>query len=117
MGLIFDNEDAPVRKPRAPREKLVEDYLVKRCAALGLKCPKLPIRHWPDRLVAGHGLIELVETKRPKGGRLEKGQAIRFPELAALGIRVYVCYSRADVDAYLLARIARGSQPWAGGSC
>lgn len=85
-------------------EKTVEAYLVKRMKEAGGKAYK-----WvspgndgvPDRVcLFPGGRIELVELKG-KGGALTPSQKKRFPELARLGRRIWVLWSRREVDLFL----------------
>lgn len=85
-------------------EKIVEDHLVKRMREIGGKAYK-----WvspgndgvPDRMcVFPGGQKELVELKG-KGGALTPSQKKRFPELVRLGQRIWVLWSRCEVDRFL----------------
>lgn len=88
----------------AESEKTVEAYLVKRMKELGGKAYK-----WvspgndgvPDRLCVFPGArVEMVELKG-KGGALTSSQKKRFPELARFGRRIWILWSRAEVDRFL----------------
>ncbi len=85
-------------------EKTVEAYLRDRMRSLGGKAYK-----WvspgndgvPDRIcVFPGGQKELVETKG-KGGRLTPSQQKRFSELVRMGSRVWVLWSREQVDIFI----------------
>ncbi len=63
-------------------------------------------RSCPDRLFAGHGVILLIEMKKPsarnkKLGGLSKGQELEFARYAAVGIPVKVCYTAKEAIEYL----------------
>lgn len=93
-----------VRHATTESEKTIEAYLVKRMKEAGGKAYK-----WvspgndgvPDRLcVFPDGRKELVELKG-KGGALTPSQKKRFPELVRLGQRIWVLWSRREVDRFL----------------
>ena len=84
------------------RERDVERALVgmvKRNDGLCLKwvCPG-----WsgvPDRIILlPGGRMIFVETKRPKGGKIEPLQAWWRAQLKRLGFRHYYVFNRAEVD-------------------
>lgn len=83
------------------RESSVEDYLVKRVEALGGKAYKTVTpgrKGFPDRLcVLPGGVLFFAELKAPKGV-VAPAQLRRIDELKALGQRVFVAPSKADVD-------------------
>lgn len=56
----------------------------------------------PDRLCTFMGgIMHLVETKRPKGGRLEPWQERDHERRWLLGVRVHVLWTIEAVDEYL----------------
>lgn len=56
----------------------------------------------PDRLVVlPGGILVWVELKRPKGGRLSPLQLLRHKELAALGQRVAVVWTKEQANALI----------------
>ena len=83
-------------------ERDVESRLVARAAALHGACVKfIPDnkRGMPDRIVMlPGGVLVWVETKKPKGGALSAVQKHRHKQLRALGQRVCVCWTAAQVD-------------------
>lgn len=83
-------------------ERDVESRLVSRSAALHGACVKfIPDnkRGMPDRIVMlPGGVLVWVETKKPKGGALSAVQKHRHKQLRALGQRVCVCWTAAQVD-------------------
>lgn len=84
-------------------EKSIEDYLVRRVKEAGGEQIKIERRaHWPDRLIAMpfHGL-HLVETKKPKDGRLSEGQKILHANLAAIGTKVWIIWTKQQVDDFI----------------
>ena len=79
-------------------EKNIEQYLVHETARLGGVCLKHGQDGWPDRIVLlPRGVCVWVELKR-KGGKLSLLQQTRIAKLRALGQRVRVVWSKADVD-------------------
>lgn len=90
----------PVSKPT---EDSVENYLVSRCAALGVPCEKLKgTQGWFDRIVFWNGgKPSLVETKRPKGGRYEPLQLRTHAKYRKLGYDVAVLYTKTEVDEFI----------------
>lgn len=87
-----------------PVEAAVEGYLTQRVQNLGGMSPKFndPGRRGaPDRLVCipGHPTY-FVELKRPKIGVLAAHQERYHEALRAAGQRVWVLWSREDVDAF-----------------
>ena len=90
-------------------EDWVEDYLVKRAIAEGALAPKVKgLRGWPDRnIIWFNGVIDFIETKRPKGGQFEPLQLRIHAKLRQRGHNVFVFYNRAQVDEYIRSR--RGS--------
>lgn len=95
-------------KSRGPLEASVESYLVERVREAGGFIRKLEARvnaHWPDRLVLLPWIgPDLVELKRPRNGRLSDGQKELHTQLAAAGHKVWVLWTKADVDEYILER-------------
>ncbi len=89
-------------------EDWVENYFVKQCTTAGAITIKNQRRRgWPDRTVYWwHGVSDLVETKRPKGGQFEPLQLRTIAKLQRMGHRVYVLNTRAQVDAYIIERAA-----------
>lgn len=84
-------------------ESAVEKHFCRRVEEHGGAQRKLnPVgqNFWPDRLastlVTGAFLVEL---KRPKGGRLSKGQVERIKLLEAAGFKVFVAWTKEMVDA------------------
>jgi len=89
------------------REESVEIYLVERVEALGGECWKWtsPGRQGvPDRICMFPGEhIFFVETKAPKGSRMQPAQPRRHRDLRAMDFRVYVPKTRGEVDLLLRA--------------
>jgi hypothetical protein len=94
--------------PRKSAAETLEDdtegYLTKQVKALRGATRKFKDRRGdPDRLVILPGVPAfLVETKRPVGGRYQPLQKRRIEHFRKLGMHVYLCRTRADVDAVLL---------------
>jgi hypothetical protein len=87
-----------------PVEATVEEYLKQQVKIIGGMCPKFndPGRRGaPDRLVClpGHPTY-FVELKRPKIGVLDPHQERYHASLRAAGQRVWVLWSKEDVDAF-----------------
>jgi hypothetical protein len=87
-----------------PVEAKVEEYLKSQVIARGGMCPKFndPGRRGaPDRIVClpGHPAY-FVELKRPKIGILDAHQVRYHVALRAVGQRVWVLWSKEDVDAF-----------------
>lgn len=83
---------------RKPRETLVEKHIIKRAREHGGDADKWGVNSFPDRIVSlpnEHHF--LIEAKR-KGETATPLQDTRHKRLRALGWRVYVCDSKAEVD-------------------
>lgn len=87
----------------------VENYLVEQVEARGGRAFKFivaKVRGIPDRICfLPVGVLLLVETKRPKGGRLSTLQKRIHLWFRGIGFTVHTPCSIADVDA-MLERIA-----------
>lgn len=85
-----------------PLEITVEDHLVNTCEVLGGVALKVLVkgrRGFPDRLcVLPGGVVFFVELKRPKGGRVAPLQSTWHTLLRALGVPVYLCKNKDEVD-------------------
>ena len=86
-------------------EKDIEKKLRQKVEALGGFCLKWVCPGWsgvPDRIVLLPGArIYFVETKRPKGGRLEKLQEWWKKQLTQLGFSCWVVWDEEDLAAFL----------------
>jgi hypothetical protein len=91
------------------KESAVEDYLVEQVEKRGGFCPKtvwLGRRGCPDReVVWPWGVIDKVETKRPKGGKYEPGQEQAHREYAKRHVPVYLLSTKEAVDEYVRQRV------------
>jgi len=98
-------EKRVTRRKLVPRESVIEDHLLLRVAALDGLCIKFVDpgqRGAPDRLVVLPGIPTLyVELKRPHLGRLDSWQERYHARLRARGQRVWVLWSKEDVDAFI----------------
>lgn len=86
------------------REDSIENYLVsqwKMRMGPGARCDKTTVlarRGYPDRqCLAAYRIFVLAETKAPKG-RLAAHQAREHARLQSLGFKVYVPFTKAQVD-------------------
>lgn len=88
---------------RSATEATVETHLLKQVKALRGWCLKVRfIRGFPDRIVLlGGGRVVFFELKRPVGGVFEPLQRLYHAKLRALGFAVFVCNTKASVDAAL----------------
>jgi hypothetical protein len=86
-------------------EAPVEDYLVARVKSMGgisLKTDRVDGKKFLDRTCfLPHGRVAVFELKRPKGGRLDAYQKALIERLLVLGIEVYRCNTKEEVDAAL----------------
>jgi hypothetical protein len=86
-------------------EAPVEAHLVARVRHMGgisLKTDRVDGKKFLDRTCfLPHGRVAVFELKRPKGGRLDKYQTELIKQLIALGIEVYRCNTKEEVDAAL----------------
>lgn len=93
------------RADRYDTEDTVETHLRKCVKVLRGLCIKLNpfgMRGIPDRLVLlPGGIVLFFELKRPVGGSFEPLQERWHGKLRQLGFRVYVCNTKASVDAVL----------------
>jgi hypothetical protein len=98
------------------KESTVEDHLVEQVEKRGGFCPKtvwLGRRGCPDReVVWPWGLIDKVETKRPKGGKYGAGQENAHKEYAKRGVPVYLLNTKGKVLEYVRARVERRHEPF-----
>ena len=84
-------------------EKDIEKYLreqVKKMGGIAYKFTSPATRGVPDRLVVFYKEVYFVEVKR-EGGVVRKLQEQKQEELRALGQKVYIVWSKTDVDAFL----------------
>lgn len=90
---------------RYATEDTVEEHLRKKVKVLKGLCIKLNpfgMRGIPDRLaLIPGGIVVFFELKRPVGGSFEPLQQRWHTKLRQLGFRVYVCNTKASVDAAL----------------
>ena len=93
------------RKAEIAPEIVAERYLRERVEALGGMCPKFvdPSRRGaPDRMVILPGKpIFFVEMKRYKIGKVRPWQDRYHADLRACGHKVWVLWSKEDVDAFI----------------
>lgn len=93
------------RADRYNTEDTVENHLkklVKTHRGVCIKLNPFGMRGVPDRLVLlPGGAVLFFELKRPVGGRFEPLQERWHTKLRQLGFRVYVCNTKASVDAVI----------------
>lgn len=98
-------ESTIARRKLVPRESVIENHLRDKVIALDGLCIKFMDpgqRGAPDRLVVLHGRpTYYVELKRPQLGELEDAQKRYHERLRARGQRVWVLWSKADVDTFI----------------
>jgi len=92
-------------RERLTTENVVEEHLRKSVKGLRGLCIKLnPFGYAgiPDRLVLlPGGIVMFFELKRPVGGKYEPLQLRWHSKLRQLGFKVFVCNTKASVDAAL----------------
>lgn len=95
------------------REREVEAHLRRRVEQAGGRCEKfIPDldNGMPDRIVLlPRGVLVWVETKKPKGGKVEKLQEFQHDRLRKLGQRVEVVWTKEEADK-LVDDLAHGSE-------
>jgi len=93
------------KRARTPREVEVESYLRDQIELRDGLCMKFidpGQRGAPDRIVVLHGCPSYyVELKRPKMGKLKSHQVRYHDRLRARGQKVWVLWSKEDVDAFI----------------
>lgn len=92
---------------RSVRESHVEEHLVTQVHAHGGIALKIKpyLRGLPDRAVYWPGGVhDVIETKRPKGGRWEPLQLRWHVKLRKLGHNVFVLLTKEAVDEYISQR-------------
>lgn len=98
-------EKRATRRKLVPRESVIEDHLKGRVLALDGLCIKFTDpgqRGAPDRLVVFPNMPTFyVELKRPHLGVLDDAQKRYHARLRARGQRVWVLWSKEDVDAFI----------------
>jgi hypothetical protein len=98
-------EKRVTRRKLVPRESVIENHLRDRVLSLGGLCIKFVDpgqRGAPDRLVVLPGMDTLyVELKRPHLGVLDEAQKRYHSRLRTRGQRVWVLWSKEDVDAFI----------------
>lgn len=97
------------------KESSVEDHLRKLVEEVGGLVEKFTIpgrRGPPDDLVTWPwGEMDLVECKRPKGGRRSELQKRDHRERAKRSVPVYLLHTIPNVDDYVLSRRLRRHRP------
>jgi len=86
------------------QEITVEDYLVKETESRGALCEKIKVPRYcgmPDRTASWPGgVLHFIETKTV-GGKLSVRQKRDHAKRRALGFRVFVIWTKEQVDAYI----------------
>jgi len=85
------------------RERVIEARLRKGLQEKKHECVKIYARiGWPDRVVPlPNGEVHWIELKKPKGGVLSPMQKRIHKRLRDKGHKVFVLYTKEDVDNYL----------------
>lgn len=86
------------------RERIIAEYLkreVKKAGGWAVKIRGEGVDGVPDYLVALNGL-HVVETKKPKAGRLSEIQKWFHGEFGQRGAKVSVCFTKEDVDLFII---------------
>lgn len=98
------------RKESEQTEDYVEGYLVKQCMLYrALCCKNQRLAGMLDRTIYWwDGVVDIVETKRPVGGRFEPLQPRYIAKLRKMGHNVHLLYTRAMVDQYIAMRAPNG---------
>lgn len=84
-------------------EGTIESYLVRRCKELNwlqFKFTAPGQRGVPDRIVIGNGITAFIELKSATGV-LSEIQKVVISRMRRAGALVYICASKAQVDAAL----------------
>lgn len=99
-----------MRRPDQQVESWVESYLRLECEKERAWCVKIQrVATFPDRIIYWwDGVHDLVETKRPVGGRYEPGQLRTHANLRRMGHNVFVINTREQVDEYISMRKPHG---------
>lgn len=89
-------------------EGVIEKHFIRECAEYGcIQHKVLGVRTWPDRnLYWPVGVCDMVELKRPKGGRYEKGQKEKHAELTKMGFTCVTLKTKGEVNRWLRERAA-----------
>lgn len=86
------------------KESTVERRLKERCTEEGILCLKLQAaKGWPDRELIRKGRVLFVETKRPKGGRLEPMQVYVRDLLERQGMEWRLVKDREGIESAIRA--------------
>jgi len=88
------------------RESQVEKTLREGVTEGGGKAIKVRfLRGWPDRIVLWpRGVLHFIEMKKPKGSRFEPRQERVHSWLRKMGFKVFVLYTKDQVEQYLNER-------------
>jgi hypothetical protein len=87
-----------------PRESVIENAVVKAILARGGvidKVTSLSRRGFFDRIAVLNGVTYLIETKRPRGGKLSKHQVELHAAYRAAGANVVVVRSELELADWL----------------
>lgn len=96
------------KKGKGPAEKAeletkVEQRFVRQARKRGWKCRKLNgvgARDWHDQLIFAHGVICVIEFKRPdRKSKLSPGQEVHHDETVALGLGSYTLVTDSAEEA------------------
>ena|ERR1700748_2379754 len=101
---LFNDMKRRIENLNRPSESDNEAHLVREIKKLGGECPKITNpgeRGWPDRkAIVPPGFEYWVEVKK-ETGVLSPNQEIVIARLARIGIKVYVLFSKQEVDEFI----------------
>ena len=86
------------------KERVVARYLRKSVRKIGGKCDKIKgegANGIPDYLIAFGGLLFLVETKRPVGGKLSPIQTWQHQQYAKRKVKVWTLNTHIRIDRFI----------------
>lgn len=91
------------------KESAVEKHLTDELDKLRALSTKSKKRGWTDRTVCWFdGLVDFVETKKPRGSTFEPLQLRTHAKLRQRGHNVFVLFTVEEVDAYIELRRPHG---------
>lgn len=106
-ALDFDVLSMPDRSAHT-LESAVEKFFTEEAVEYGcIQHKVIGVRSWPDRnLYWPVGAVDMVELKKPKGGRFEKGQKELHQQLRDMGHTCVVLKTKEQVKKWFRERAA-----------